>query len=221
MHSFIISGATREERQSYIQNECTNKETKSYDIVPLSLVDNSIGIEDVRTFQKRLLLVPYASSCTIGIIYDADHLTVEAQQALLKTLEEPPPHVLLYLETQSDESLLPTIRSRCQRIVVTSDHEETGNDETVDMQLIHLLESSFATRAITIDVISSSRDTALLFTQKGIRTARAQIKDVKTRKQGKILLQLLFHAKEQLEANVTPKLVMDVFCIRSQELLKE
>src|SRR3989338_1012144 len=121
MHSFIISGGTRKERHAYIQNEYSKNDTKSYYIVTLYLENNSMGIEDVRTFQKRLTLIPYASAFTIGIIHDADHLTHEAQQALLKTLEEPPPHVLLYLETQSDESLLPTIRSRCQRMVVASD----------------------------------------------------------------------------------------------------
>lgn len=216
MHSFIISGDTREKRQTYIQNEYTKKATKSYDIVTLSLENNSIGIEDVRTFQKRLTLVPYASAFTIGIIHDADHLTHEAQQALLKTLEEPPPHVLLYLETQSDESLLPTIRSRCQHIVVASDHDAIENDETVDLQLTHLLGSSFASRAIIIDEIASTRDSALLFIQNAILSARTHIKAGKTRHQGKILLHLLFRAKEQLEANVTPKLVFDVMWLEFQ-----
>lgn len=216
MHSFIISGGTREKRHAYIQNEYTKKSIKSYDIATLSLEDNSIGIEDVRTFQKRLTLIPYASAFTIGIIHDADHLTHEAQQALLKTLEEPPPHVLLYLETQSDESLLPTIRSRCQRIVAASDHDVAGNDETLDLQLTHLLTSSFASRASIVDVIASTRDTALLFTRNAILSARIQIKADKTRHQGKILLRLLFRAKEQLEANVTPKLVFDMMWLEFQ-----
>lgn len=216
MHSFIISGGTKKDRHAYIQNEYTTKDTKSYDVVTLSLENNSIGIEDIRTFQKRLTLVPYASAFTIGIIHDADHLTHEAQQALLKTLEEPPPHVLIYLEAENPDSLLPTIRSRCQHVIDASNHDAIEYDETVDLQLTHLLGSSFASRASIIDVIASTRDTALLFIQKAILSARTHIKADKTRHQGKILLHLLFRTKEQLEANVTPKLVFDVMWLEFQ-----
>ena len=50
----------------------------------------------------------------IGIIHDADRMNAEAQNALLKTLEEPPPGTLLLLTTGNPASLLPTTRSRCQ-----------------------------------------------------------------------------------------------------------
>ena len=216
MHSFIISGGTKKTRQEHIQNECAKKKIKPYDIVSLSLLDNSIGIEDVRVFQKRLVLIPYASPFTFGIINDADYLTIEAQQALLKTLEEPPSHVLLYLEVENIDALIPTIRSRCQHIFISSDRQANGVDDEVREQLQKLLDVSFASRARIIDTIASTRDSALLFTQKAILSARIQMKDSKTRKQGKILLQLLFLAREQLEANITPKLVFDAMCIKFQ-----
>ena len=54
----------------------------------------------------------------IGVIHDADRMNSEAQNALLKTLEEPPPDTLLILETGNPGSLLPTIRSRCQPIAL-------------------------------------------------------------------------------------------------------
>ncbi len=52
----------------------------------------------------------------VGVIYDADRMNDESQNALLKTLEEPPPETLLILTTGNPASLLPTTRSRCQQI---------------------------------------------------------------------------------------------------------
>ncbi len=216
MHSFIISGGTKKTRQEYIQNECVKKKIKPYDIVTLALLDNSIGIEDVRAFQKRLILTPYASPFTFGIINDADYLTVESQQALLKTLEEPPAHVLLCVEAENIDALLPTIRSRCHHIFISSDREANNGDDEVREQLQKLIDASFASRSRVIDAIASTRDSALQWTKQAIHVARDHLKETKTRKQGKILLQLLFRAKEQLEANVTPKLVFDAMCIQRQ-----
>ena len=51
-----------------------------------------------------------------GVIEDADRMGVEAQNALLKTLEEPPPETTLILSTANPSSLLPTTRSRCQKL---------------------------------------------------------------------------------------------------------
>ena len=57
----------------------------------------------------------------IGIIYDCDRMNKEAQNALLKTLEEPPPDTTLILVTGNPSSLLPTTRSRCQQLVLPAD----------------------------------------------------------------------------------------------------
>ena len=68
----------------------------------------------------------------IGIIYDCDRMNKEAQNALLKTLEEPPPNTVIILVTGNPSSLLPTTRSRCQQLVLPSDgmqYEFPGVDE--------------------------------------------------------------------------------------------
>lgn len=63
-----------------------------------------------------LSLRPVSSTRKIAIVDDADALNAESANALLKTLEEPPPYSLLILVATSNDSLLPTIRSRCQQI---------------------------------------------------------------------------------------------------------
>ena len=75
---------------------------------------NSIGVEDIRTqVNGDMAIKPYSSKYKIYIIDDAQKLTVEAQNALLKTIEEPPAYGIVMLLTNSLEALLPTIRSRC------------------------------------------------------------------------------------------------------------
>jgi DNA polymerase-3 subunit delta' len=71
----------------------------------------------VRFFGEQFYLTSTSgAACKVGIIHDADRMNVEAQNALLKTLEEPPPETLMILTTGNPESLLPTTRSRCQML---------------------------------------------------------------------------------------------------------
>lgn len=75
-----------------------------------------IYIEDVRDVKTFLSLKPYFGPYKFVIINDADRLTPEASNALLKVLEEPAPHSILVLVTSRSRTLLPTITSRCQHI---------------------------------------------------------------------------------------------------------
>lgn len=81
----------------------------------------AISIESVRELEKFLSLkVPVDTDTNrVVIIEDAHLLTMEAQNALLKTLEEPPLHAALILTVSHAQSLLPTIRSRAQAISLT------------------------------------------------------------------------------------------------------
>jgi len=74
----------------------------------------SISISEVREFVKTLGLSSFTNSYKIGIIKEADKLTVEAQSALLKTLEEPCEKVIIILLISEEEKLLKTILSRSQ-----------------------------------------------------------------------------------------------------------
>src|SRR3989344_884369 len=76
----------------------------------------TIGITQIRDFKKFLSLKPYLDGYKIGIIDDCHLMTVEATNALLKILEEPPIDSLLILVTSNPHQLLPTIYSRCEEI---------------------------------------------------------------------------------------------------------
>ena len=76
----------------------------------------TIGIDQVLELLRAVSLKPYEGRYRVCIFDGAERLTEDAANALLKTLEEPPPQVILVLLTPDVESLLPTIISRCQRL---------------------------------------------------------------------------------------------------------
>lgn len=76
----------------------------------------TIGVEEVRALIDALSLAPYEADRHIAMIEQADKLTTNAQNALLKTLENPPGEVMFFLITDAPGALLDTIRSRCQTV---------------------------------------------------------------------------------------------------------
>ncbi|MFR3321822.1 MAG: ATP-binding protein [Lachnospiraceae bacterium] len=75
---------------------------------------NSIGVEDVREqLVGDVQIRPYNGKYKIYIIPEAEKLTVQAQNAILKTIEEPPEYAIILLLTTNEQSFLDTIRSRC------------------------------------------------------------------------------------------------------------
>ncbi len=73
------------------------------------------GIDDIREIRERVAQQPAEARYKVYILDEAHSLTPDASNALLKTLEEPPPHVVFVLCTTDPAKLLSTIRSRCQR----------------------------------------------------------------------------------------------------------
>ena len=77
---------------------------------------NNIKIEQIRELNKKVVEKPIVSTKKVYIINDGQNITKEAQNALLKTLEEPPEYVTIILITTSESAFLPTIKSRCTKI---------------------------------------------------------------------------------------------------------
>jgi DNA polymerase-3 subunit gamma/tau len=73
------------------------------------------GIDEIRELRERVKFAPNMARYKVYIIDEVHMLTEPASNALLKTLEEPPPHVLFVLATTEPHKVLPTILSRCQR----------------------------------------------------------------------------------------------------------
>ena len=97
---------------------------------------NTISVEDIRTqVNGDIMVKPYSSPYKIYIIDEAEKLSAQAQNALLKTIEEPPVYAVIFLLTVNKGMLLPTIRSRC----VTLDLRPVA-DEKIRTYLMEQLE---------------------------------------------------------------------------------
>lgn len=114
----------------YLANVIMGKEngSESIDIVKYSPCSNSFGVDEVRNIIDEVNKKPYEGERKVIILYRCDKLTVQAQNALLKTIEEPPKGVYLILLSDSLEMILDTIQSRCQVYKLTPlSKEEISN----------------------------------------------------------------------------------------------
>jgi DNA polymerase-3 subunit gamma/tau len=89
------------------------------DIIEIDAASNR-GIDEIRELREAVRTAPFSSEYKVYIIDEAHMLTKEAANALLKTLEEPPTHVIFILATTDPEKLPATIVSRCQKVVFKS-----------------------------------------------------------------------------------------------------
>jgi len=89
-------------------------EGRALDVIEIDAASNR-GIDEIRDLREKVNYAPNEARYKVYIIDEVHMLTKEASNALLKTLEEPPPHVIFILATTEAHRLLPTILSRCQR----------------------------------------------------------------------------------------------------------
>jgi DNA polymerase III delta prime subunit len=108
------------EIEKFLQKQSFSNEKKETpipendpDVIFLLHEKEKIGVGDVRSFLGLLNIKPIGRKEKVGIILEAEKLTPEAQNALLKTLEEPPASCLIFLTVPHPKTLLPTILSRC------------------------------------------------------------------------------------------------------------
>jgi DNA polymerase III delta prime subunit len=106
--------------------------------------EKSIGIDEVRTINNFLARKPIQSVHNTVYIKDAHLLTIPAQNALLKILEEPPGNSEIYLVTDQSDQLLPTILSRCQINTAPTTHTTPTNPSGFDLDSITTREQALA-----------------------------------------------------------------------------
>ena len=89
-------------------------EGRALDVIEIDAASNT-GVEDIRSLREKVNYAPNQARYKVYIIDEVHMLSTSASNALLKTLEEPPPHVIFILATTEAHKILPTILSRCQR----------------------------------------------------------------------------------------------------------
>jgi DNA polymerase-3 subunit gamma/tau len=118
------------------------------DVQELDAASNR-GVDDIKNLNKNADFAPVNCRYKVYIIDEAHMLTTEACNALLKTLEEPPEHVVFILATTEPQKILPTVHSRCQRfdfhpitqeeIVAHLQKVADGSDIKADQEALELI----------------------------------------------------------------------------------
>ena len=86
---------------------------------------NTISVDDIRTqINNDIVIKPYSSKYKIYIVDEAEKMNIQAQNALLKTIEEPPAYGILMLLTTNADTFLPTILSRCVTLNIKAVSDE-------------------------------------------------------------------------------------------------
>lgn len=173
MQSFIVSSKAQEKTEEYVIKFCQDCQIDNFDIEIIQR-DGSIGIEEIRNLQKKIFLKPLAGNTKATIIKNSQNLTPEAQNALLKVLEEPPPNTVIILTTQNKDLLLPTIRSRCKIIHlqdVTPDLLEKNFPKTLKF-LMSLLSYGVGDRFKLAQDISKTKQDSIAFLEEMIISIR-------------------------------------------------
>ncbi len=115
------------------------------DYIELEPEGNAIKISQVRKMQEDIYQKPIVSNKKVIIINDSDKMTEEAQNSLLKTLEEPPEYIVIILIASNENKLLNTIKSRCLKISFSSLSKEEImdyiNKNTVPMPSGNILDA--------------------------------------------------------------------------------
>lgn len=197
-----------------IQAFALAKKLSHNDLVPQPDVliieaEPSISIQKIKTLAKFLSRKPYQNDQKIIFIPQADQLTLPAQNALLKTLEEPPAHSLIILVSPHQNQLLPTIISRCEIHQLVSDLSPDPEFITLQKNIYSTITNqSIGQRINFISQYSGSKISALEFCQNQLKYLRYLML---TENQYLLssLIKSLSLTINQLNQNLNPKLVLE------------
>ena len=176
MQSFLISSKDRDEAFKKAVYLCSKNKINKIDIDSINF-EKSVGIEDVRGVQEKIYLKPIKSKTKAIILKAYNGLTIEAQNALLKILEEPPNNTIILLLTETVSQVLPTILSRCKNITIDDKREKFSEEE--GNQIVKVL-SSFSSsgagkRLRLAQDFGKSREEAIAWLEKMIIIFRKNI----------------------------------------------
>ena len=159
------------------------------------------GIDEVRKISNFLSQKPFSHQSKIVIINQAHHLNTEAQNALLKILEEPGDNNYLILTTNKIKTILPTIISRCQTTKILN-HEKTD----IKSQLI--ITGHLQTDLLLSEKLSKNKEEVLPLLESELHYYQQQLINSPTPSTSD-LIEKIIKAIQMINANVDPKSALD------------
>lgn len=151
MQPKIIVSKNREARAKEIWDLLEKLDIKPNNPDLFLLEDEKIGISQVKQLIKHLSTKSFGKTPKSAVILEGSTISPDAQNALLKILEEPPGNSIILIGTDSETRLLTTVLSRC--LIVNLDYDPRNNDS--DFSIDHILNASVEER---FDLIEKTTD---------------------------------------------------------------
>lgn len=224
MHSFLFIS-----KDSKICQQIVREMIDKFNISPFNFHEivpvNSIGIADVRNLNRILIQKPYHSQKRLIVLKQMEKATLEAQNALLKLLEEPTFHTYIILLSNNINKLLPTVVSRCQIIRRGKEYKQNikgkylqnGQEAEQYKILQELMTASSGERLIFCQNKIKDKQQASQFLENiSMSIQRNLEKDfqegLKIKEMAKLLAKIE-SARKFIEGNINYKLVVDILLL--------
>lgn len=210
------------QNKKYIESEIEKiKKKESVSDFNLHLInpDSSLVIEHVRQIKNILREKPFGEGNRLVIITDIDNSTIEAGNALLKILEEPPSSTIILLTAQNSDRILPTIASRCLILEEKKGSVEDSKDlEKTRVFLKDILNLSAGERMVYWTKQVKNKDEAVTLLLRLLIFLSAENLDNEKEKllpvgESAHLIRKIMSAQRYLERNVNFKAALDILFI--------
>ena len=152
-HALLFAGTRGTGKTTLARLFAQALQVSEVDVYEIDAASNR-GIDDIRELREAVHTVPYESPYKVYIIDEVHMLTKEAFNALLKTLEEPPAHVIFILATTEEQKLPDTILSRCQTFTMREPTRAQLAEAVTDMAK----KEGFTLEADAADLIAVAAD---------------------------------------------------------------
>lgn len=211
MNSYIVIKSNHIQVSEIIQQTPVLKHQKTGPDFLVIDQDTKIGIEESRNIKRFLSTQPLVSSGKTVLINNAEYLTHEAQNALLKTLEEPPLASTIVLATYNQFKLLPTIINRCKLIYLSRSSDQYPHSNIVqDMKSL-----SVGERLAYLDTFSTDKSKIAQLLTELISYFRYTLHHHPSKK-ALYNLKLTLYVQKLVNTHVNSRLVIDTLAIRLQ-----
>lgn len=187
MQSFLILAKEKSKASEYISDFLKEREVNPIDI-NLQAFEKAMGIEDVRNIQKSILLKPFKGKTKAVIIEAYENITPEAQNALLKILEEPPANTIIIISVSKKELMLPTILSRCKIIALKEKEQSMTNEGIAKLNgiLNTIFDGNIGDKLKIAQDVAKNKDEAIIWLEKMIIFVREKL--IKNHTESKYLI---------------------------------
>lgn len=219
MHTTLIITSSKEEQEKEVAKLLSPFSIDPIDVTRV-IPQTSIGIGEFRQLRRSISLTPFKSAAKAVIIEEAQTLTIEAQNAFLKTLEEPPDHTIIILLTNNVDALLPTILSRCQIIDLSPKTYHLKPNELFALcsSLSALMQDGIGKRLVLAEETAKDKANALIWLGNMILAGRQLLLDEASKNKNSHLISkyltilLSFNRAHTLlsTTNVNPRLTLEI-----------